>query len=481
MSHTLVSAEPAQERKTAGWVAFIACGALVFDGYDLTVYGTIMPTLLNDPSQLGALDPSTAGLLGSYAMLGVLVGALTCGAVGDWLGRRRLLLVSISWFSLGMLFTAFATSVMAFGILRFLSGIGLGAVLAVAGATMAEFAPANKRNLYNAIVYSGVPAGGVLAAGLGIVLLEPLGWRGLFIIGAAPLVLVPIAFFKVPESPRWLLTRGRREEAIATARRAGTPLVDDSQVVTDSASVERTGFAALLTPRWRMATIVLGFLSFAGLLLTYGLNTWLPEIMQGYGYDTSGSLAFLLILNGGAVIGALIGSKIADRFSPRPIIVSTFILAAITLTLMTFQLPIAFLFAFIAMAGVGTLGTQVLGYGYVSTYYTTNARSAGVAWFAGFGRIGGVIGPFIGGFIASIGLGGAQAFYVFAGVALFGALMAYLVPKQPDLNTAGTDPAVTAADRTVPAPDTAAPATGTTAGTGAGTGDAATAASHPQS
>lgn len=289
MSHTLVSAQPAQERKTAGWVAFIACGALVFDGYDLTVYGTIMPTLLNDPSQLGALDPSTAGLLGSYAMLGVLVGALTCGAVGDWLGRRRLLLVSISWFSLGMLFTAFASSVMAFGILRFLSGLGLGAVLAVAGATMAEFAPANKRNLYNAIVYSGVPAGGVLAAGLGIILLEPLGWRGLFIIGAAPLVLVPIAFFKVPESPRWLLTRGRREEAIATARRAGTPLVDDSQLVTDSASVERTGFAALLTPRWRIATIFLGFLSFAGLLLTYGLSTWLPEIMQGYGYDTSGS------------------------------------------------------------------------------------------------------------------------------------------------------------------------------------------------
>ena len=202
MSHTLVSAQPAQERKTAGWVAFIACGALVFDGYDLTVYGTIMPTLLNDPSQLGALDPSTAGLLGSYAMLGVLVGALTCGAVGDWLGRRRLLLVSISWFSLGMLFTAFASSVMAFGILRFLSGLGLGAVLAVAGATMAEFAPANKRNLYNAIVYSGVPAGGVLAAGLGIILLEPLGWRGLFIIGAAPLVLVPIAFFKDPPNRR---------------------------------------------------------------------------------------------------------------------------------------------------------------------------------------------------------------------------------------------------------------------------------------
>src|SRR5699024_9936195 len=143
---------------------------------------------------------------------------------------------------------------------------------------------------------------------------------------------------------------------------------------------------------------------------------------------------FLLILNGGAVLGALAGSKIADRFSPRPIIATTFTLAAASLVLMTVQWHISLLLAFIALAGVGTLGTQVLGYGYVSTYYTTNARAAGVAWFAGFGRIGGVIGPFVGGLIAAVGLGGGQAFYLFAGVALFGALMAALVPRQRDLD-----------------------------------------------
>lgn len=434
MSQTLVQADPVKERKTAGWVAFIACAALVFDGYDLTIYGTVMPTLLNDPSQLGAMDAATAGALGSYAMLGVLVGALICGSVGDYLGRRRILLFSITWFAVGMFLTALSTSVVMFGVLRFLTGLGLGAVLAVAGATMAEFAPANKRNLYNAIVYSGIPAGGVLAAGLGMLLLEPIGWRGLFMIGAAPLVLVPIAWFKVPESPRWLLSRGQLERAVSTAQRAGTPLVREAAAVSDAASVERTGFAALLSKRWLAPTLILGFMSFAGLLLTYGLNTWLPEIMQGYGYDTQGSLAFLLILNGGAVLGALFGSRLADRFSARPIIVVTFMVAALSLTMMTVQLPIALLLAFIALAGVGTLGTQVLGYGYVSTYYTTNARSAGVAWFAGFGRIGGVIGPFIGGVIAAMGLSGAQAFYVFAGVALFGALMAALVPRQRDLD-----------------------------------------------
>lgn len=434
MSTQLLAAQPVKERRTAGWVAFIACAALIFDGYDLTIYGTVMPTLLNDPSHIGAFDAATAGALGSYAMLGVLVGAIICGGVGDYLGRRKIILFSLTWFSVGMVATAMATAVTSFGLLRFLTGLGLGAILAAAATTMAEFAPAGKRNVYNAVVYSGIPAGGVLAALLGIVLLEPLGWRGLFLIGALPILLVPVAWFKLPESPQWLLTRGHREAALAVAHRIGAPLVEvapkDSAATSGQADIERTGFAALMTKRFFFATVVLGFVSFAGLLLTYGLNTWLPRIMEGYGYDTNGSLTFLLILNGGAVVGALYGSKLADRYSPRPIIITTFIIAAVSLVMMTFELHIALLLGFIAFAGVGTLGTQVLGYGYVSNYYTTNARSAGVSWFAGFGRLGGVAGPFVGGLLAAMNLGGAAAFYVFAGVALFGATMVILVPGQ---------------------------------------------------
>src|SRR5699024_795288 len=120
MSTQLLTADPEKERRTAGWVAFIACAALVFDGYDLTIYGTIMPTLMNDPSHIGELDAATAGALGSYAMLGVLAGALITGGVGDYLGRRRVIMFSIAWFSVGMLLTSMAGSVALFGILRFL-------------------------------------------------------------------------------------------------------------------------------------------------------------------------------------------------------------------------------------------------------------------------------------------------------------------------------------------------------------------------
>lgn len=435
--HAVVAENPKKEARTANWVAFIICTALVFDGYDLVIYGTVLPGLLADPSQIGAFDTVAAGLLGSWALIGVLVGSLVCGAVGDFFGRRRLMLLGISWFSVGMFVTAFATSVTAFGALRFVTGLGLGVVIATAGATMAEFAPAGRRQFYNAIVYSGVPAGGVLASILGILLLNDIGWRGLFMIGALPLVLlVPIAWFKLPESPRWLLARGREQEAQAASQRTGVPLIEERVIQQVGAAPQKTGFAAVFSRQFAVPSILLGLMSFCGLLLTYGLNTWLPKIMEGYGYGRTYSLFFPLALNLGAVAGGLLLSRLADKSGPQRVIASTFVLATISLVLMTFSFPLPLLFTFIAFAGVGTLGTQVLIYGFQSNYYTTNARAAGVAWCASVGRFGGILGPIIGGWLAAAGIGGATAFYIYGAVALVGAVVTILVPRQRKLEEA---------------------------------------------
>ena len=436
-SHDPRTPNERRERRTANWVAAIVCMALVFDGFDLTVYGTVLSTLLDDPSHIGAVDAAAAGALGSLALIGVLVGSLTCGFLGDHFGRRRLILGGIAWFSVGMFITALTTTVPAFGAMRLLTGLGLGVILATAGATMAEFAPAGRRNFYNAVVYSGIPAGGVIAALLGILLLEPLGWRGLFMLGATPLLfLLPLAWFKLPESPRWLLSRGRTEQAHAASAQTGIPLLEEEIVQQKGAAPARRGFAAIFSRQFLVATILLGFMSFSGLLLTYGLNTWLPRIMEGYGFGTNYSLSFLLILNCGAVLGGIIASTAADRLGAQRIVATTFVLAAITLVLMTFAFPAPVLFLFIAVAGVGTLGTQVLIYGFSSNYYTTNARAAGVSWVAGFGRIGGVLGPLVGGWLAALGIGGGSAFYIFGGVALFGALVTLAVPRQRALEQA---------------------------------------------
>ena len=434
---TVIAENPRKEARTANWVALIICTALVFDGYDLVVYGTVLPGLLADPSQIGSFDAAAAGLLGSWALIGVLVGSLTCGAVGDFFGRRRLMLLGIAWFSLGMFVTALATTVPAFGAMRFVTGLGLGVVIATAGATMAEFAPAGRRQFYNAVVYSGVPAGGVLASVLGILFLDSIGWRGLFIIGSLPLViLLPLAWRKLPESPRWLLARGREQEAVAAAKRTGVPLIEEREILQAGAAPQKSGFAAVFSRQFAVASMLLGLMSFSGLLLTYGLNTWLPKIMEGYGYGRTYALFFPLALNLGAVAGGLLASRLADRSGPQRIIAATFGLATISLALMTFSFPLPLLFAFIALAGVGTLGTQVLVYGFQSNYFTTNARAAGVAWCASVGRLGGVLGPIIGGWLAAAGIGGSTAFYIYGAVALVGAVVTVLVPRQRKLEEA---------------------------------------------
>lgn len=419
-----------RRQRTVSWVVALSTIVLVFDGYDLVVYGTILPTLLKDPTQLGAITPGQAGTLGSYALIGVLVGALVAGTLGDLIGRRRIMLINLAWFSIGMGATALTQSVAAFGIGRFFTGIGVGALVATVGPLVAEFADPGRRNRLNAIVYSGVPAGGVLAGLLALVLDDVVGWRGLFWIGALPIVLVlPLAMVKLPESPKWLAARGKVEQAKALAERTGIEL--RTEPVAPSAS-PRAGFPALASKDLAWPTALLGLMSFAGLLLTYGLNTWLPQIMANNGYDKTYSLAFLLVLNLGAIVGGLFASLWADRAGAKRVVATTFVLAAGTLALLPLKLPLIVLLLAVAVAGIGTIGTQVLIYGLVSNYYPTRARAAGVAWCAGFGRIGGIVGPVVGGLLVGAGLGGTTAFYLFAAVAAGAAAVTLLVPRSHD-------------------------------------------------
>ncbi len=422
--------------RSLAWVVTISTLALIFDGYDLVVYGTVVPVLLGDPTQLGALSPQQAGALGSYALVGVMVGALAAGAVGDRIGRRAVIVINLAWFSIGMGLTAFAGSATTFGAFRFLTGIGVGALVATVGALVAEFAEPRQRNRLNAVVYSGIPAGGVLAAVTAIPLADSEGWRTLFLLGALPLfVLLPLALWKLPESPQWLASRGLTEQAEALADRTGVRLF---AVSPDPGPV---GFAALVRRPLALPTALLGMMSFVGLLLTYGLNTWLPQIMQNNGFGKTYSLTFLLVLNLGAILGGLLASYTADRLGDaQRVVATTFVLAALTLMLLTVQIPLPVLLLAVAIAGTGTIGTQVLIYGLVSNYYPTRARAAGVAWCAGFGRLGGIVGPVAGGVLVGAGLGGTTGFVLFAGLAVAGALVTSCVPRAPEQPSAPTRP-----------------------------------------
>lgn len=441
----------ALRRRSVTWIVTLATTGLVFDGYDLVVYGTLVPLFLRSPAEIGEVTPALAGALGSYALIGVLVGALLAGSVGDIIGRRKVMLTAYAWFAIGMALTALATTTTVFGLLRFVTGIGIGALVGTTGALVAEFAPRGRKNLLNAITYSGVPLGSLLAALLAILLLTSIGWRGMFLIGAIPLVtLLPLAYFKMPESPAWLASRGRLAEARAVSARTGVPVEESGEATPVDAepTIEgRAGFAGLFRRSYLFPTIALGMLSAIGLLLVYSLNTWLPELMGRAGFSTKGSLAFLLVLNGGAVLGALVASRFADRFGPKRVVAASFLFGGIAMALLTAGFPQGALLAFVAVVGLGTSGTQTLIYGFVATYYRTNVRSAGVAWCAGFGRLGGIGGPIIGGLLITAGLALNSIFYVLVALAVLGAVLTLFVPTAA--RTAQREQAASAADRLV--------------------------------
>ena len=435
--------QDARRRRTVTWVVGLATLGLVFDGYDLVVYGTVVSTFLRNPDEIGPVTPAGAGALGSYALVGVLVGALVAGAVGDVIGRRKIMLAGYAWFAAFMGFTALTTSATTFGIGRFLTGIGVGALVGTTGAIVAEFAPPGKKNICNAITYSGVPFGSLLAALLGILLLGAIGWRGMFWIGALPVVtLLPLAYFKTPESVAWLVSRGRMAEAQEVSARTGVPMPGELQAAPAADRHEvptpdtgRAGYGGLFDRRNRLPTVLLGLTSAMVLLLVYSLNTWLPELMLRAGFNAKGSLAFLLVLNGGAVVGALTGARVADRFGPKLVTAAFLLTGAVFIAVLVVPVPLGVLLVFVALAGLGTSGTQILLFGFVANYYRTNVRAAGVAWCAGFGRLGGVGGPLVGGILIGAGLGVTQIFLILAGVALVGLAFVLLVPQRRERPT----------------------------------------------
>jgi AAHS family benzoate transporter-like MFS transporter len=427
------SAHPAS-RSAGLWVVAICMVTIVFDGYDLIVYGAVVPSLLQDPEW--QVTPAQAGSIGSYALIGMVVGTLTVGALTDILGRRKVMLGSIIWFSLAMGATALAPNPEVFGLMRFVTGLGLGGVVPTAIALTVEYAPPHRRNLHNALMFSGFSVGGVMAAVLAINLLPTHSFHTMFWIGVAPLfVVVPLAYRFLPESVSFLVARGRHQEAERLAARYGIPLeaaVSDAEK-TGGGSQTAGAVSALFTKKRLAATLLFGVASFFGLLLVYGLNTWLPQIMREAGYPLGSALRFLLVLNVGAVVGTLLVSVLADRFGSKPVTTAAFGAAAVAIYSLSSQPSAAALYLLIALAGFGTIGTQILVNGYVATYYPADSRATALGWSLGVGRLGAVLGPTFGGWMLASSLGLEWNFYGFAIPAVLGALVIAAVPARGSL------------------------------------------------
>ncbi|WP_327705486.1 MFS transporter [Streptomyces decoyicus] len=400
--------------------------AVFFDGMDVNIYGAVMPHMLDDPG-LG-LTPGTAGAIGSWTTFGMLIGALGTGTLTDWLGRRPVLVASVLLFSAGSAVCALAGAPAPFGAGRFLAGLGLGGLMPLCLSLVMEFAPPRRAALATGLLMTSYHAGGMFATGLGLTLAPALGWRWVFWAGVLPAVVAaPLLLRLLPESPGVLLAKGRTAEADAVADRYGMARPVPADAPAQGAKGRLAAIGALFGPGARWATPLLWLASFCGLLLVYGVSTWLPQMMRAAGYGLTSSVSFLLIINAGGIVGMLIAGRTADRYGPVKVSALWFLLTAAGALLLGAHLPLGLTYVVVAVTGVWLFSAQVMVYAAAHRVYPAAERATGIGWVTGIGRTGAVAGPWLGGTLAATG-NDQLGFTAFALAGLLGSLAIGLVP-----------------------------------------------------
>ncbi|WP_405904857.1 aromatic acid/H+ symport family MFS transporter [Streptomyces sp. NBC_00828] len=418
--------------------------AVFFDGMDVNIYGAVMPHMLEDDG-LG-LTPSTAGTIGSWTTFGMLIGALTAGNITDWLGRRPILVSSVTLFSLGSALCAMAGTTTLFGAGRFIAGLGLGGLMPLCLAMVMEFAPPRRAALTTGLLMTSYHAGGMAATVLGLTVAPSAGWRWVFWAGVLPAVIaVPLLAKLMPESPAVLLSRGHHEQADRVSDRYGLPRPTPVASPAAGARGRLDAVLALFRPESRWATPLLWLASFCGLLLVYGVSTWLPTMMKASGYGMRSSVSFLLVINAGGIVGMLIAGRAADRFGPVRISAIWFTLTAAGALLLQSHLPLGLTYVVVALTGVWLFSAQVMVYATSNSLYRDSERATGLGWVTGVGRAGAVVGPSLVGTLASNG-SESWGFTAFALAGVTGAVAIALVPAAGRLGSrARTGPVPTPA------------------------------------
>ncbi len=395
------------------WTVLFWCALIIiFDGYDLVIYGVVLPKLMQE----WQLPPLQAGALGSYALFGMMFGALIFGPLSDRIGRKKAIAICVVLFSGFTFINGFARNPFEFGVCRFLAGLGIGGVMPNVVALMSEYAPRKMRSTLVAIMFSGYAVGGMLSAGLGIYMLPNFGWQSLFFVAIIPLLLLPVILRFLPESVGFLVRDQREDEAGRMLARVEPSFraQPGDRFVIEAAKGQKGSLGQLFTEGRLLSTVSFWVAFFCCLLMVYALGSWLPKLMNSAGYALGSSLGFLLVLNFGAIFGAIGGGWIADRLHLRRVLTVFFAIAAVSISLLGFKNPTVVLYGVVAIAGATTIGTQILLYAYVAQYYPMHIRSTGLGWASGVGRMGAILGPILGGMLMAAELPLQMNFLAFA-------------------------------------------------------------------
>ena len=404
------------------WCALI----IIFDGYDLAVVGIALPSIMKSMG----VDATRAGFMVSSALFGMMFGAVIMGTIADRIGRPKAIAVCIALFSVFTAAAGMTHDPITFSITRFFAGLGIGGVMPNVVAQMTEFSPRKIRGTMVTLMFSGYSVGGMLAALMGKSLIETYGWQSVFLAASVPLLIIPAVLKLMPESLPFLIQRNRLDTLKAvlvqmdpTYRAQMTDRFDLPQA--------KKGSSAPISMLFRdgrgFSTVMLWVAFFMCLFMVYALSSWLAKLMAGAGYSLGSALTFVLVLNFGAMAGAIGGGWLADKFNIKYVLVGMYALAAISITLLGYKMPTEALFFVVALAGASTIGTQIVTYAYAGQFYPATVRGTGIGWASGVGRSGAILAPIVIGALVSMSLPLQQNFTAMAVPAVIAVLAVLLI------------------------------------------------------
>jgi len=393
------------------WGVFLLCFIIaIMDGFDTQAIAFTGPAIAVEL----ALSTAQMAPILSAGVVGMALGALLLGPLGDRAGRRPAVLLCVLLFALFSLATAYASTVWQLVLFRLLAGLGMGGVMPNLLAVSSEHAPARRRSVVVSLVLLGLPVGGIIGALLGRWLLPVTGWQTLFLIGGAvPLLAWPLLYWLFPESLAYLVVKGGQGRQLARrlSRIAGRSLGEELEFRLLEHSGTRTPVRALLAPGLVRTTVGIWVVYFCNWVAWYMLVLWLPTVLVESGLELALATRGTLIINISAMLAVLPIAAVLGRISVRWVLVvmlvggffSSIVLADIGTNWWQ-------VYALLAVLGV-LVGAPQVGLNYLALeVYPTAARSSGVGWAIGMGRLGTVVGSLLGGWV--IAVWGVPGFYL---------------------------------------------------------------------
>ncbi|MFQ6003949.1 MAG: MFS transporter [Woeseia sp.] len=402
----------------------------MLDGFDITA----MAIVAGSVSQELQLTADRLGLIFSFALAGMMAGAMFLAPVSDIIGRRKLIIFCVALVGVSIMFTANAGSLAEFIVLRFISGLGAGAMLACQAALAAEYSPEKFRSLSVASTTAGYPLGAVMTAVVAGFIMPEYGWRGIFWFGGGiTMAMVVVAWAFIPESLKYLFER-RPANALQRVNEILDKLkkdrIDALPTVTREAAGQSRGFVAsmtsLLASKHRIATLMLWTTFFLCFSTLYFLMSWIPKLMEDTGYSAeTGHFAFFLF-NLGGVIGIFTLGTLSTHWKLTNLVFAFLFSSAVCMVIfaaapnqLTLLMVVIFLMGILQQGGFTGL------YAVAAKVYPTEIRSTGIGWAIGLGRSGAVVGPAAAGFLIAAGLSMSVNYYVFAVPMAIGGLISY--------------------------------------------------------